>query len=108
MASVNPDSDFSSHVLDIISPAIVNSNRDLSLIPDGILTQEFVDTYLKSKCSASGDNHVSKGYKYFHEGYVRNRESEYCLSLLSEFYAMMTQAKLKFEYSGKVKLISTC
>ena len=84
MASVNPDSDFSSPVLDITSPAIASSNRDLSLIPDGILEIQMFSI---------------RGQPCFQRVQV---------SLLSEFYVMMTQAKLKFEYPGKVKLISTC
>lgn len=63
------------------SPAVVNSTRDLSIIPEGLLTTEFVDDYLRSKSKASGDKHVSKGYKYFHEDYVKDRQSKCTFAL---------------------------
>ena len=77
MAAATVDSDPKDQQSLQPSPAILASNRDLSLIPDGVLTQEFVDQFLKSKCHASGDQHVSKGYKYFHENYVKKRLSKY-------------------------------
>ena len=59
------------------SPSVF-SGRDLSVLPAGIFTQDFVDSYLKSKSKASGEQHISKGYKYFHEQFLRDRQSKYC------------------------------
>ena len=65
----------------------VNTNKkDLTLIPDGSLTIEFIDAYIRSKCKSSGANHISKGYNYFHEGYLRSRESKYIYVIYSNYY----------------------
>ena len=58
----------------VTSPAIDKSTQDLSILPDGLLTKSFIDNYLKSKSKASGYAHISKGYKYFHEDFVKDRK----------------------------------
>ncbi len=60
-----------------VCPAIQNSDRDLTIMPSDLLTVEFVDTYLTSKSHTSGERHLSKGYKYFHEGYLQTKRSKY-------------------------------
>ena len=44
--------------------------RDLSCVPD--LNFTFVEDYISGISKASGRAHISKGYKYFNEGYVHN------------------------------------
>ena len=65
-------------VMQTISHMLTSSvyTRNLSLVPQ-TLSKSFVDNYIKSKCAASGDKHVSKGYKYFAEQYVGKIKSKY-------------------------------
>ena len=44
---------------------------DLTVIPNEF-DLEFVSKFVKSKSHASGNSHVNKGYKYFHEKYIHN------------------------------------
>ena len=44
------------------------NERDLDIIPD--LTLSFVENYVKSCKSSSGQKSVNKGFKYFSEGYI--------------------------------------
>ncbi len=75
MASVYPEDSplLDLPVADTVSLAIQNSDRDLTTLPDDLMTIEFVDQYIKSKSSASGLQHISKGYKYFHERYLETQ-----------------------------------
>ena len=58
------------------------SKRDVTVIPS-TFDFELVSKFVKSKCQASGDSHVNKGYKYFHEGYIHNITSKYQYMYLS-------------------------
>jgi hypothetical protein len=46
------------------------SNRDLDLIPH--LTFSFVENYIKSNKSSSGQKSINKEFKYFSEGYIQD------------------------------------
>lgn len=46
------------------------NERDLDIIPD--LTFTFVENYVKSCKSSSGQKSVNKGFKYFSEGYIHD------------------------------------
>ena len=46
------------------------SSRDLSLIP-AELSFGFIDNYAKSHNKSSGQEHMSKGIKYFSDGYIQ-------------------------------------
>ena len=58
------------------------SDKDLAILPADVLTQNFVDNYLKSTPHASGESHISKAYKYFHEKYLSGRQSKYQFTLI--------------------------
>ena len=55
------------------------SNRDLSIIPIEF-DLELVSKFVKSRSKASGDSHINKGYKYFHEGYIHNITGKFFLN----------------------------
>ena len=48
------------------------SNRDFDLIPHLTLTFIFVENYIKSNKSSSGQKSIIKGFKYFSEGYIQD------------------------------------
>lgn len=52
------------------------SDWDLDLIPN--LTFSTVKDYIKNKKASSGENHMSKGYKYFSKGYVEDLKRKIC------------------------------
>jgi len=46
------------------------SNRDLSLVPN--VSFSLVEEFIKPHTGASGNKSISKGFKYFSEGYVHD------------------------------------
>jgi len=46
------------------------SNRDLSLVPN--VSFSLIVEFFKSHTGASGNKSISKGFKYFSEGYVHD------------------------------------
>jgi len=47
-----------------------HSNRDLSLVSN--VSFSLVEEFVKSHTGASGNKSISKGFKYFSEGYVHD------------------------------------
>ena len=54
------------------------SQRDLTVIPNEF-DMNMVDTFIKAQSKSSGENHVNKGYKYWHEEFIHNINSKYIL-----------------------------
>ena len=58
------------------------SCRDLSIIPSE-LNFGFIDNFAKANNKSSGAEHMSKGIKYFSEGYIKDIKRMYFFSYVS-------------------------
>ena len=52
-------------------------NRDLDLIPQ--LTFSFMEHYIKSNKSSSGEKSIDKGFKYVSEGYIHDIKGNFLI-----------------------------
>ena len=62
------------------------SSRDMSLIPSE-LSFGFIDTYAKTNNKSSGVEHMSKGIKYFSDGYVNSLSRKFIHFILNSLYS---------------------
>jgi hypothetical protein len=65
-------------LLVIMAGNVVGSN--LSVVP--LISFGFVETYARNTSKASGKAHLTKGYKYFSEGYIHSVQSMYIIHIL--------------------------
>ncbi len=70
------------------------SNRDLSLIPK--FNFSAVDNYVKQMSSNSGDKHISKGVKYYKEGFVHD--------ITGKYYIISSPVEVQHDNSNRVPI----
>ena len=82
------------------------SNRDLSLVPN--VSFSLVEEFIKPHTGASGNKSISKGFKYFSEGYVHDLKGMYCLYLIIQVYIHVRFHQLNIFIYSVTALLAMC